>query len=111
MSKNKRKHLTARHFCEIVLSKEKVYPRYIEVRKRKYKEITLLFGWFETIQKNLIPKTKISIVLPKMTKALHKMKVTEKELLSLLALWEAWKVNSSILKQKLDEEQKPQPRL
>lgn len=90
MNKEK-KYLTTRQFCEIVLDKKAKLPKEINVHRKK-KQLSKLFGWFETIRScNHYNHFQIVTAKTNICEKIEKMRVTEKELLSLLAFWELWK--------------------
>jgi hypothetical protein len=95
MAKNKQ--LSAKEFCEIVLDKKRMLPEEISIKGWKKKHLTKLFGWFETIRScSHYNHFKIVTSKSKTCEKIEEMKITEKELLSLLSLWELWKQNPSL---------------
>ncbi len=84
------KYLNAKEICEIVLDKKTKLPKELNVTGRKKKEIIPLFGCFETIR-SCRTHQQFRMVSPKSYKKIGEMRITEKELLSLLSLWEIWK--------------------
>jgi hypothetical protein len=84
------KYLNAREFCELVLDRKIKLPKEINIHGRKKKQITKLFGWFETIQ-SCGHYNHFRITSPKACQKIEEMNITKAELLSLLLLWQTWK--------------------
>jgi hypothetical protein len=86
------KHLSAKQFYEIVLNKKIKLPSDIYIYGRNYKDITKIFVWLETIQ-TYEKFTDFNVAHPQWCLNIEEMNFTEKELLSLISLWNLWKRN------------------
>lgn len=80
-----REYLSAKAFCEIVRDSKRKIPKKVTVRKRNITHLTLIWGWIGSIQSSS-PTKAFNDTNPVFLKQIKKLKITEEELLYLLAI-------------------------
>lgn len=87
--KQKYKFLSLEEICNIVVDTERKPPENLRIRKVDVETVTLMFGWFETIQ-SAKTASQLRAGFPKIAKRISEMETTEAELDSFLYFYKKY---------------------